>query len=220
MSHYEPTQAISKDEEFISLYKIKEESIGFSDGSLIAYGESAYIVSGKKILPINNPVTFESSGYLWKDLIAVSGDEISLYEKGNLFKVSGHHPDGTVLTDINNSKWYIVKENKKLPLPTSLIARLWIRKTPVSVSLESVNLTSHCQLKNSLWFSANYTCDIYIANMQPLIGKDYEFKTSFDEKLDIKTANVKFKQDITFSNFKASLSALINKVIINYANQL
>lgn len=220
LSHYNPSQAISKDEEFISLYKIKEEPIGFSDGSLIAYGESAYVVSGKKILPINNPVTFESSGYLWDDLIAVSGDEISLYEKGGLFRISSPHPDGTILADINDSKWYIIKENKKSPLPSSLIADSWIQKTPITVSLEGANLTNQCQLKKGLWSLENYACDVTVLDMQSIVGKDYEFKTSFGEKLDIRAINVRFNQDITFSNFKSSLYNIAQRVKTNYASQI
>lgn len=218
-SNYSPDQAISKDLGFLSSYPLSEELAGFSDGSIISYGISVYIVSDGKVLPVNNTVTFESMGYDWNDLISASGDEFSLYQKDKLFTIDSPHPDGTIFFTTENSEKYIVKGGQKQLFPTAPIAQSWIKKSPILVSKDSINISESCSFKKGLLSFRTYSCEIPAEKFKNLIGKDYEFQFSADNNVEIETLNVTFKKIANLENLKAAARDFINRVKGNYVPQ-
>ena len=113
LAQYSPNQAISKNADFLTKYELAEDKIGFSDGTLISYGDGVYIVSSSNVFPIDNPVTFEALGYNWESVIPASADEFSLYQKGKLVNIKAAHPNGTVFSDPENGEYYIIERQSK-----------------------------------------------------------------------------------------------------------
>jgi hypothetical protein len=225
LSQYLAEQAIAKDESFFQQYSIDENMMGYADGSLIAYGESAFVVSKNTVLPINNVQTFEAMGYDWNDLITVGGDEISFYKKADLMTIDSAHPDGTIfLVSQQNTKdnsWYIIENNKKHFLPSAEIAASWLKKKPIAVSAESLQQFSQCSLKKD-WIAlgGSYSCDVSVENLAALLGKDYEFATSFDNNIKINEIHIKFIKNKTLSNFREFLSNIFYSVKYSYAGKI
>ncbi|MDP1619506.1 MAG: hypothetical protein Q8M12_00745, partial [bacterium] len=218
LSQNEPRQALEKNTDIFSRYPLSEIPISFSDGSLISYGESVYIVSDNKILPINNPVTFLEKGFAWEDVIAASADEIALYEKTKLFTIKSVHPDGTVFATIENAKHYMVKDSKKHLLPSQNIADSWLRHSPITFSEKSLETASQCEIKQG--FFGSYSCEIPITSLQQLAGTNYEFIMKLDNGTKIDYLNVSFKKDISRTNLVAFVRDIYNKIKNRYAPQV
>ena len=218
LSHYGPQQALEKTADIFSRYPLSEIPIGFSDGSLISYGESVYIVSDNKILPVNNPVTFLEKGFAWEDVIAASADEIALYEKTKLFNIKSVHPDGTVFTSIENAKHYMAKGSKTHLLPSQNIADSWLRHSPITFSEKSLEAVSQCAIKQD--FFGSYSCEIPIASLQQLAGTNYEFVMKLDNDAKIGSLEVSFKKDISRTNLVAFVRDIYNKIKNRYAPQV
>jgi hypothetical protein len=218
-SRFNENQTIAKDENFLKNYEIADNLLGFSGGSLIAYGESAYIVSGKEILPIGDPTIFVSSGFFWNDLINVSGDEVSLYLKGKIFALDSIHPDGTIFFSKNDSKFYIIKDGMKHILSGEKSAASWNKRIPIEVSNKSLNISDSCNFqKKALDFGApTYACEVSIEDLAGLIGKDYEFKLVPENDIDINQIRVSFKKTVSWPDFKQSVWNILGKIKGNYA---
>jgi hypothetical protein len=222
ISQYPAEQAIYKTTEFLQKYPPNENQIGFADGSLLAYGESAFVVSGNKSFPIDSIETFEAMGYQWKDLITVGGDEISFYTKDELLDLSGAHPDGTVFlasTPNNPNKKYIVKNRAKHLLPSEKIAASWSKLHPIEVSAESLTIFSECSFGKKWMLSKTYSCEASVDNLQNLLGKDYEFSTTFNTDIKADSAEIQFKKSFTVSNLKRFIANVIKNLKNNYVGQ-
>lgn len=219
LTNFTSDHAIVKNSDFLKNHEVSDRLLGFSDGTLISYGVSAYIVSQGKILPINNVTTFSAMGYNWADVIPASGDEISLYEKDKLFTLSSSHPTGTVFKTEKNNRYYLVKDQKKYSLPPEKAVGYLLGKSPVLVSEESLSLIQNCHFSKNFLSSRTFSCEIPLDSFVNLIGKDYRLNLSAeDREIKIDTLNVSFEKTLSFSNLKSSLANIITRVKNNYAS--
>jgi hypothetical protein len=221
-SQYSVNQAISQDANFLANYSLTEKPRGFADGSLLSYGESAFVVSADKIYPIDSVETFEAMGYAWADLIPASGEEISFYAKQKVMSLLSVHPNGTVFltTDAKkNEHFYLTKDNNKYLLPSFQIARSWSRKTPIQESAESLFLFAECAFGPQTWFSRSFSCEANVENLQKNIGKDYQFTFSGDSDVQIDVVNLKFTKSYTFSNLQRFFTNVIKGLKTTYVSQ-
>lgn len=221
-SQYSANQLIEKPADFLQKYDQNENQIGFADGSLIAYGESAYVVSGNKSFPIDSIETFEAMGYNWSDLINVGGDEIAFYVKDSLLDLSSAHPDGTIFSAIEQNgsiKKYVVKNKLKHLLPSENIAASWSKINSIQVSSESPVIFSKCSFGKKWTFSKTYSCEAPVDTLQNLLGKDYEFSTIFGEDIKANSAEIQFKKSYTISNLKRFIANVIKNIKNNYVEQ-
>jgi len=179
LSNYTSDQALKKDTRFLSDYPAAENLAGFSDGTLVSNDISVYIISQNKINPIDNPITFESNGYRWEDVVPIGSDELSLYEKDKLFNIKSPHPNGTVYKAIENSTYYIVRDGQKHPLPSEIIAKSWFGKNPVLVSEKSLDTKVSCNLQKKFSWSNVYECEIPLEVFSNFTGFDYQFNILF-----------------------------------------
>lgn len=219
-SRFNENQAIVKDESFLENFEISEDLLGFSDGTLIAYGISAYIVSGKEILPIGSAKTFEANGFSWGDLINVSGDEASLYKKGAFFSLDSLHPNGIIFLSKEDNQFYIIKDKEKHLLSGEKIAKAWlVKKAPILVSKKSLEVSEKCSLQKKTFnlSKISYQCEIPIENLTGLIGKDYEFKFTPENGIEINQMNASFKKTVNWQSFKQSVLNILSKIEVNYA---
>lgn len=213
LSQYEENQLISKPIDFLNMFPVSEQPIGFADGTLVSNGISVYIISSGKIFPINNPETFQNKGFLWEDIVPIGEDEMGFYEKTKLFTIYSPHPDGTVFQSQKNSQYYLVKENKKHLLPSEKIAQSWFKKTPVKVSVSD---TLNCHLKKNGFFRPAYSCEIILSPFENLENSEYQFQIVPENDFPASSLEVIFEKDRNISNFKMSLIDIFNKIILRY----
>jgi hypothetical protein len=218
LSQYKAVQAIQKDQTFFTQYALADDVVGFSDGSLVSFGDSIYIISSGKYFPINNPETFIEKGYSWDDVIPAGSDEIALYEKTALFTIRRDHPNGTIFKTIESGKYFIVNNLKKQFLPSQNIVDSWSNRSPILVSEKSLETTSQCAIKKS--FFGSYSCEIGIDNLQNLIGVNYEFIMKLNNDTTIADLNVSFKKDINRTNLMVFLRNIYNKITNKYVAKI
>ena len=216
LSRFSKEQAIIKDETFFVKHPISSTTISFANGSLIAYGESAFIVEGENILPIESAETFLAFGFNWNDLIQVNGDEFSFYQKGNLFKIDGTHPTDTVFQVQESGQFYLY-ENQTLHLLSSENAmRSWSKKVPVVVSEKSLTEFSQCNLEKSGIIFPKYFCATKINDLATIPGKDYKINFSFAQNTNIDSVETILSKDFTWENLRLSIGEILRKIKLTY----
>jgi hypothetical protein len=213
-SEYEKNQAIPKNSDFLLSYPINKKNIGFSDSSLISYGQSAFVASQEKIYPIGSPEIFLGQGFDWQDIINVNGDEISLYEKEKMFSFSSAHPDGTIFLTSDTNEYYIINNNQKHRLLTEKIATSYLKKKPIVFSAKSLDLAGQCQLTKT--GRRTYSCEIFIEKANAFPGPYYEFKLLTENNFKIDNLNVAFKRNATKENFWLSVSGMVQKIRMHF----
>ncbi|KKR22107.1 MAG: hypothetical protein UT50_C0001G0019 [Candidatus Moranbacteria bacterium GW2011_GWA2_39_41] len=216
LSQYDSNQAIIKDISFLSTFKPSNNLIGFADGSILSYGDTIYITSGQNILPVDSPETFLSKGYVWKDVIPVTPEEIALYTKEKNFTIASIHSNGTIFKTSESGNHYLIQDGKKRLLPSANVVASWLKKNPILVSRDSLSLTNSCSFKKDALSDNSYSCEIPIANMQNLLGSDYEFYAKSSSAIQVDTINIEFKKDVNQDNLFLTLSRMSNRVKNNY----
>ncbi|MFZ5982436.1 MAG: hypothetical protein ACOYS2_02620 [Patescibacteria group bacterium] len=219
-SYFEESQAVSW-EKIRNLYPETEEKEGFASGSLLAYGTSAFLVSDGLILPIGDAIIFESKGFNWDDLIKVGGDEISFYEKGRLFELDSPHPERTVFVAREDSEYFLIKNHQKHLLPTPNIAKSWIRKTPVSVSKESLEKESRCSLslETSFFGKKKLVCEMGAEKFNTVLGTDFEFALLLDKEAKFSSSRVILEKNKNLANLETFFLEILGRIKNHYVRQ-
>lgn len=215
LDQYQAVQAIEKNANFLEKYPSSDDQVGFSNGSLISYGNGIYIVSQGLIFPINDPVTFANKGFDFKNVQPASADEIALYKKGKIFTITSPHPDGTIFkTDAG--KYYLIQNEKKHPLPSDSIARSWQNHSIIPVSEKSLEISASCNVKKDFFSLRSYSCEIPLATLQNLDGANYEFSIRPDTNIKLDSIDVTFVKDANYKNLRSTLSIIFNGIKGNY----
>ncbi len=197
-----------------------EDKPGFAGGTLLSYGGSVFIVSGNEILPINSPAAFESRGFYWEDVIPVSGEEIGIYEKGKLFTADKPDPNGTIFSDKESGKYYLIQNGAKRELVGPDVIKSYLNKNPVLVDEEGLLKENGCQWKEKFsLFGKSYRCFIAIENLSQIPGNDYRFEAVFSPDIKIKEAKVVFQKTINWNNPRSSLADIKQRIISRYYGQ-
>jgi hypothetical protein len=216
LSKYDPKQASEKGENFLKNYPLSPELIGFKDGTLLSSDISVYVVSGNKIWPINNPVTFESNGWHWDNVIPASGEEIGIYEKEKLFTIKTPQPNGTLFLDKNTGKNYLVADGKKHELVGKEVIDFYLKGNSILAEEKNLDIIEECSLESSFGLSRKYKCLIPISKIKDFVGNDFEFEAYFGQDVDVQEISVTFKKEINVANLKSSLGTLKSRILINY----
>lgn len=186
------------------------------DGTIVTYGQSAYIISGEEILPIDSEVTFTALGLNWDDAVATGIDKISLYKKGKLLTMSSAHPNGFVFSVFEDNKLFFIKDGKKYPLPSLGVAKQLSNNEPILVSGKSLSIKEMCELKKDMLSFRSYSCRIPLENINNLLGKDFEFRLKTTNDIKIDDINITFKKSISSTNIKDTLSIIKKRILANY----
>lgn len=209
-----------KVEELFNAQENEKDSFKFSSGSLLSYGKSVFIVDKNTASPIDNEITFQSMGFDWGDLIPASSEEISAYKRGKMFTIASPHPDGTILSEKESGKYYLIDNGKKREIKGSDIIQTYLKRSPVIVDERSLEIENKCDFKKDLTlFSESYSCSISIENMAELLGNDYQYRINLGPGIKIKEAGVVFQKSFNRDNWKLTLSDIKKKIISNYYGQ-
>ncbi|HLN18813.1 MAG TPA: hypothetical protein VK255_01420 [Patescibacteria group bacterium] len=183
------------------------------DGSLVSYGKSVYLISGNFIYPIDSVETFNEAGFDWNDVIPVSSDMISSYEKAKLFTLFSPHPNGTILSDEKNDL-FLIREGKKYPVSADYISK--IKRNPVRVSKESLEKKVDCQFQKNIFSMRKYSCVIPLAELKSFLGKDYEFILTSNTDPKLETIEANFETSVTLENMKMAFGDMLTNIKRNY----
>jgi hypothetical protein len=218
LSHYYSGQAVEKNEEFLNNYSLSEDSVGFSDGSLVSRGESAYVISSGKFFPIDDVLTFINKGYRWEDVKEAGEDEMMLYKKSQLFTIDSLHPNGTVFKTLEDSKYYLVENRTKRLLPGENIAASWLsRKSPIAASEKGSETSASCVPRKRKLSFRSYFCEIPLEKFSEITDLGYEFQLSSGENISVESIKVNFIKSLNWKNFQSALFNIVNKIKLNYA---
>ena len=183
---------------------------------LLSANNSVFIASQGKIWPIADATTFMSMGWDWNDVVASNSEEIGNYEKQKLFTVKTPHPNGTIFSDKDTGKYYIIENGEKREIGNMENFLLYLKTNPIIVKGKGLEIRSQCELKSSFGFGKKYTCVIPIQLMRNLIGNDFQFETDFGNDVKISRISVIFKKSFNLENFKSSISILKSRTAANY----
>ncbi|MCX6765915.1 MAG: hypothetical protein NT136_03065 [Candidatus Moranbacteria bacterium] len=217
-NQYSPDKAIEKDENFLKRYEVDENYIGFSDGTLLSNAESVFIASGNKIFPILDPLTFDSMGFDWNDVIPASMEEIGIYEKQKIFYVNDPHPDGTIFAGQDSGRYYYIQNGERHELIGTAVIGSYLNRNPVIVQEKGLEV-NQCDLKKTAFFSEVYGCGVSIKNLQSILGNTYQFTLKLDSDARVNNMNVVLKKTVTWQNLRLQLSDIYKKLIMRYAGK-
>ncbi len=187
--------------------------------SLISSGGSVFIVGENKKIPINNPITFESSGFKWENVKPAGEIDLSQYEKTALFSIDSPHPDGTVFITKESGEYFYIKGGEKHELKGSVLDNSLLKKEAILVEEKSLEVKKEGLLKKSYLPVHRYSSVIDLGELDDLIGKDYQFKVEIDRGVEIKKVNVVLQKSINMKNLKDSLSEIKHKLFFRYGFQ-
>lgn len=216
-SQYPEDLAIAKDAGFFDTYPLSEKQIGFADGSLLAYGTSVFVVSQDRSYPIGDPDIFTNQGYDWNDIITIGGDEMAYYTRQKLFTLTSAHPDGTIFLTSDTDQYYRIENGEKHLLPSKTIAASWLKKKPISVTAQSLEVLGNCQLRKKLF--GDYACTI---NLDPSLsspGQYYQFTFTPRSAFRIDNLDVLFSRNMTITNLKLSLKSMLARIKTRFGIQ-
>ena len=214
LSNYADNLAIPKNSDFLNKFSLAKNSIGFSDGTLVSYGNSVYIASEKKLYPIGDPNIFINQGFNWNDIINIDGNEFSFYEKEKMFTLASAHPNGTIFLTTDLKEWYIIKDNQKHKLASKKIAQSWSKKNPITIQTESSTILESCIFKKNFWRET--VCIINLAQTSNFYGVYYEFSLQPENDFQLNNLNIKYKKNVTKKNLKSSMGELLSKIALRY----
>lgn len=216
LTQYSPQQAIEKDVSFLDEYTLSQDYIGFADGTLLSADISVYITSGNDIYPVNNPVTFESMGYAWSDLISANSEEIGIYERQKLFTLSSPHPDGTVFYAIDSGKYYYIQNKTKKEIISANILSTYRKSGFIEAEEKSLSSATTCDIVPQFRLLGFFRCEADIDSIRNFKGNDYQFSLNAKKNVKIHTLDVEFSQVLNWKNMLKSLSSLKSKITNNY----
>lgn len=217
LSRHDAAFAVSKQADFLQTHSVSPKSIGFADGTLIAYANSVYIVSGEKIHPIGDPEVFVGQGYLWEDVLPVSGNEFAFYHKESLFGITSPHPDGTVFFATDSSEWFLIQAGQKHRLPSKEAADQWSGATPIEVRKQNLEALGQCQMQKGFW--GKFSCEIKTDRAEEFLGNYYEFTYLSEETQRFDHLNLRFAKSVSRQNLKLVIFDLWQKLKLRYGLQ-
>lgn len=182
LSQHRREDVLSITREVFEAYPVSESRLGFLSGTLVAYGESAYVVEGNTLRPIDSPETYIAKGYAWEDIINITGEEFGVYTRGKLYSRKQPHPNGTVFTEESSGNHYVIDEGKKRKITHQALAEQFssIRAIPASITDLGV-----CQVEKT-WLSWKCFSDWGVD--APGSGAEYEYR--YTPSVDARIENI------------------------------
>lgn len=185
---------------------------------LLSANDSVFIASQGKIWPIADATTFVSMGWDWNDVSVSSSEEIGKYEKQRLFTAKTPHPDGTIFSEKETGKYYLIENGEKREITNIGNFLPYLKTKPIIVDGKGLEAKSQCELKSSLGFGKNYKCVIPIEKMRTLTGNDFQFEANFGNDVKISNISITFKKSFNLENLRSSISILKSRTAANYGN--
>lgn len=219
LARFPDSWALPRDVSFIRARTISDEWRGYPSGSLLAWGDGVFVMDGESPRPILGIDIFLSLGYSWDDVRPANDEEISLVPKGKFVDVSVPHPDGTVLFDTQENRYFLVEEGTKREIVGETVLRAWLgNRHPILVSSESLQTKASCALEEGLSPFSSYflECALPLETLKNFPGDTYEFSIDAPADTDIRRIDVSFETSISKNSLLRMLSKLKERVLSRY----
>jgi hypothetical protein len=215
-SQFEANQAIIKNEDFFNSYPVSDGQLGFADGTLASFEQSAFILSEGKSYPIADAETFMQMGFDWDNVVSVNSEELNIYKKQKQFDRNQPHPNGTLFFDQATETYFTIKNNEKHPIENATVIKNYSKqKFVIANSKESATSVS-CLLEKSFTSRRKYHCDVPIDSFEKFLGNDYQIETKFTNEARISDIEATFSTPFSWLNLRSSLSKIKENLRNNY----
>lgn len=215
-SHYTDNLAISKDESFLKNFEISDNMVGFSDGTLISFEGSAFVISGMSAFPIQDPAVFESLGFKWENVIPAEPEEIGIYTKEKTINLKNTHPNGIILADQKAEKYFYIQDGKRRQINGASIANSYGTSNFINISASAIAARGACSYRQSFFNNNSFDCRIDLKNFENVPGNTYKYKLSVSPETRIRNISAAFYQSLNAENLKISLVGIKNKIIARF----
>ncbi len=216
LSRYDSTQAIPKNEDFLSGRSVSENFIGFVDGTLASSDQSVFILSQGNSYPIADAATFVAMGFDWNNVLPLTPAEINVYKRQKQFTVDQPHPIGTIFYDKNKNKYFMISDGLKHPIENEAVAKTYTKVSPVLIDSQSITKNVSCKLETAPLTFHTIACQFNLNDIYGFPGNDYQFDVTFGNDVKVVSTNVTFYTQLTQSNTLTSLSIIKNRLQNNY----
>lgn len=216
LSRYEPTQAIPKNEDFLTDKVVSENFIGFADGTLASSDQSVFILSRGNSYPIADSATFVAMGFDWNNVSPLTPGEINAYKRQKQFTINQPHPDGTLFYDKKENRYFVIDGGQKHPVENQLVIKMYAKTQPIVADSQGLEKTISCNPTKAPLTLRTFTCQLNLSQINEISGNDYQFDTSFGSDVKLQAANVVFFTQFNQSNVMTSLSLIKNRLQNNY----
>ncbi|MDD3607808.1 MAG: hypothetical protein PHQ20_03350 [Candidatus Moranbacteria bacterium] len=182
----------------------------YPNGSIVAYEDSAYLISRGFHLPIFSADVFIRNGFQWEKLIKANSDVFLQTKEGEKFHYSSPHPDNSILK-IDNEKYFMVWEKQLRPIKEELLSEVWPDFNWAEIKSNKF-LQGNCQKSES---SKNIRC-VFTDNSKRM-GSAYifEIKSPLGEidkvEIGLKTNSKKDLKETFYFFVSRMKTDLINK---------
>lgn len=216
LSNYADGVAVTKDENFLQNYEISNELAGFSDGTLVSFEGSVYVISEMIAFPIQDPAVFESLGFKWENVIPAKSEEIGIYTKEKALNLNKPHPNGIIMADEKAEKYFYIQDGMKREIGSGVIANSYNRGSFVSIRVSGINADVACISRRGFFNNYGASCQADIRNLANTPGITYKFGLSVSPETKIGGISATFKQSVNVENLKISLGVIKNKIIARF----
>lgn len=219
LARFPENWAISKDTSFVESHTVSDDWRSFPSGSLLAWGDGVFLMDGETPRPILGIDIFLSLGFSWEDVRPVNDEEISLVQKGKFVDFSVPHPDGTVLFDTIERRYFLVEEKKRREIKGDAILRSWLGdRTPIPVSSESLTIAPSCALEEGFSPFSSYAlnCSLPLSALDPLPGDTYQFSIDLPANTDIGRIDISFGSSVRGQTLFKTLSKFKSRIFSRY----
>jgi hypothetical protein len=214
--------SVSTRRSYRSFFYPEGEKIDYPENTdlprLLSANNSVFIASQGKIWPIADAITFSSMGWDWNDVVASNSEEIGNYEKQKLFTLKNPHPDGTIFSEKESGKYFLIENGEKREIGNIENFLPFTRTNPIIADEKGLEIKSRCELQSAFGFGKKYKCAIPIQEMRTLVGNDFRFEANFGNEVKITQISATFKKAFNLENLKSSVSILKNRTAANYGN--
>ena len=219
LSRYTPEQAISRDTLFLGRFSLKEDWLGFADGTLLSFDNGIFIVDQNTLHPISDPTTFTALGFDWNHVIQASEEEIGIYTRGRMIVQSSPQPSGTIFADRDTGERYIITADAhKAKIASPTLADILSRgKQPIEVSSRALDISITCAAHVSGIFTPTADCTLPLSALETLPGSSYEITVHTPaDGARINTLEADFYTVIRQSSWRDTLSIIKQQILKRY----
>lgn len=204
LSWWRPEDAVARDDAFVAAYPPADDTMtGFISGTLVSYGESAYVVEGATLRPVDNPVTFIAKGYDWNVVVPLTGEEFGIYQMGRLYTRRVPHPSGTVFADVADGSRTLIADGRRHAIVGDAIADQYRAVTLVAV--DEVVEDADCRLEDTLLAQE---CVIRFDALRRGVGAEYQFTYVPAADATLTELETVFNRDRSAATFRVFLGTV------------
>ncbi|NTW13582.1 MAG: hypothetical protein HGA31_00935 [Candidatus Moranbacteria bacterium] len=208
--------------EILSIFPPQDTIMGFRPGTLLSDAQGVYVIDGdSKAHPIGSTSAFETLGFHWNDVHAISEEELGIHKRGKILLFGAAQPDGSVFLDRTTMRYFLIEKGMKIPVVNKdRLDTLLGVTTPIEATNAALGISASCHLTRSfILFQTVYSCDIPIQDLRDLPGGSFELSLDTDREVHLSDLSLNFRTSPDRQNFSLFLRQLKERFQTVYGNK-